>query len=419
MSALQSSYDVIVIGGGPAGSTAATLVARQGLSVLLLERERFPRFRIGESLMPATWFTLERLGALERMEASAFPRKYSVQFFAEDGRAGRPFYFRDVDPHTSSVTWQVDRASFDRLLLDGAVDAGVEVHQGVNVTDVRFDGDRAVGVAADFPDGELRTIASRVVVDASGQSSLLARRFKLRRFDSQLRHAAYFSRFAAARRDPGIDDGATLVLWTREERSWFWFIPLPGDVVSIGVVGPIDWLVGRDQGDPQRVLDAEIARCPALVERLTSARQESWVRVLRDFSYISSRIAGDGWILAGDAFGFLDPIYSTGVLFALKSGEFTADSIADAFAHGDFTAARLGQHGERHLAGMEALRKLVYAFYDPRFSFPRLLRRFPETRELITHLLMGNVYRRPVDGLWEAMETIVELPESRTLASMA
>jgi flavin-dependent dehydrogenase len=408
--------EVIVIGGGPAGSTAATLLARQGRDVLLLERERFPRFHIGESLMPATWWTLERLGFLDRMHGSPFLRKHSVQFFLKDGRATTPFYFADVDPHESSVTWQVDRAEFDRMLLEHAAASGAEVRQPVTVLDVLFDGERAVGVRAAADGGGAEEIRARAIVDASGQSALLSRRLGLKEIDPNLRNAAVFTRYRGAIRDPGIDAGAILVLRTRNGDSWFWFIPLPGEITSIGVVGSLEYLIVNRPPDPLRVLEEEIALCPALQARIRNAERLDWVRVLMDFTYVSRRMAGDGWIMAGDAFGFLDPIYSSGVLLALKAGEFAADAVGGAFATGDFSAASLGRFGPRFIAGMEALRRVVYAFYSRDFSFARFLRNYPECRDEVVHLLSGNVFRRPVDRLLLALEREMPVPGYRPLA---
>lgn len=411
---VDSQYDVIVIGGGPGGASAATLVAQGGHRVLLLERSENPRFKIGESLMPATYGTLQRLGMLPKLQAGHFPRKYSVQFYSKSGKASAPFYFSETDPEESSQTWQVLRSEFDALLLDNAREHGVEVRRGVTVRDVLFDGERAVGVRAELGGEGTREISCRVVVDASGQSAILGRKLGLRQHDPELRKAAVFSHFRGALRDPGIDEGATLVIYARDGVSWFWYIPLPDDKVSVGVVGSIEALIADRPGDPQLVLEEEIAQCAEIQRRVAGAHQLFPAQVTRDFSYRSSRIAGDGWVLVGDAFGFLDPIYSSGVFLALKSGELAADSVNDALAAGEVSAERLGAHGPRFLAGMEAMRKLVYAFYEPEFSFSQFLRRFPDCRLDLIHLLTGNVFRSS-KGLFEAMGQMARLPEEARL----
>jgi flavin-dependent dehydrogenase len=411
----KSSYDVIVIGGGPAGSTAGTLVARAGHDVLLLDRERFPRYRLGESLMPATYWTLSRLGVLDKVKNSGFPKKYSVQFFSKSGRSGTPFYFRDTEPHDSSQTWQVDRAGFDQMLLDNAREAGVEVCQWANLKAVLFEGDRATGVDVELNGEQRSQPRATVIVDATGQTALISRKLKLKQVDPKLRHASLYTRYRGAVRDAGIDEGATLIMHTREERSWFWYIPLPDDQVSVGVVGPIDYLITRREGNPRQIFDDEVALCPALEARIRGAERLMEVGAIRDFSYISKRIAGNGWVLAGDAFGFLDPIYSSGVFLALKSAEDAADSINEALERRDFSAEQLGRHGDAYLAGMEAMRKLVYAYYDSSFSFAVFFKRFPQCREDVVNLLIGNVFRKPPGELFESMSEMCELPEARTL----
>src|SRR5688572_26817346 len=180
MSTIDSTYDVIIIGGGPAGSTAGTILADAGLKTLILEREKFPRFHIGESLMPETYWTFERIGMLERLGASDFPKKYSVQFISERGKESRPFYFKDHNPHACSTTWQVDRAEFDAMLLDNAREKGADVRMGWTVDRVQFEGPRAVGVEGSRPDGRKFVIKTKVVVDASGLHSILSRQLKIK-----------------------------------------------------------------------------------------------------------------------------------------------------------------------------------------------------------------------------------------------
>ena len=404
-------YDVIVMGGGPSGSTVATLVAAAGHRVALLERLPTTDFKIGESLMPETYSTFKRLGLLERLHASAFPRKYSVQFYSKSGRASSPFYFQETDPGEDSVTWQVERKEFDRLLIENARDHGVDVRQGATVREVLFEGERAVGVDAELPGEGRRELRAKVIVDATGQSALIGRRLGLRQVDPELMKATIFSHFEGALRDPGIDEGATLVLHTDQQDSWFWYIPLSENRVSVGVVGAIDYLVKGRAGNLQQVFEEEVARCKPLQERLAGARRVMEFRALRDFSYRSRQIAGEGWVLVGDAFGFLDPIYSSGVLLAFSSGELAADAILGALADGDFSAARLGAFGPGYVAGMDAMRRLVYAFYDKKFRFSTFLRRFPQYRMDIIHILRGDVFDRDFTEFFSALDANAEMPD--------
>jgi flavin-dependent dehydrogenase len=415
-SGMNRDYDVIVIGGGPAGAAAATLTAQQGHRVLLLERARYPRFKIGESLMPATYWTLERMGVLQKIKDSRFVRKYSVQFYTRTGKGSAPFYFQETDPHESSVTWQVLRSEFDALLLEHAAEQGVEVRRGANVKDVLFEGERAMGVQAELEGEGTLDLSCRVVVDATGQTALISKKLGIRQPDPELKKASFFTHFEGAYRDPGIDEGATLVLHTETADAWFWYIPLPDDRVSVGVVGSPEYLLAGRQGDPQALFEQEVSRCPALKPRLEGARQLFPVQATRDFSYRSSRVAGDGWVLVGDAFGFLDPIYSSGVFLALKSGEMAADAIGEALAADDVSAARLGAFGPRFAEGMESMRKLVYAFYEKDFSFAKFLGEFPEHRLELIHLLVGNVFREgAMDQLFADMSQMCRLPEATPL----
>ena len=413
----KKAFDVIIIGGGPAGSTAAALLAEKKHNVLLVERDKFPRFKIGESLMPGTYWTLQRLGMLDKLKASAFPKKYSVQFYSRTGKASMPFYFFENDPHESSMTWQVLRSEFDQMMIENAAEKGAQVLQETSVHKILFDGRRATGVRAKLADGSIQKFHARVIVDASGQSALLARQLDLKDVEPKLKKASIYTHFSGAYRDPGLDEGATLVLHTNNQDSWFWYIPLPNDAVSVGVVGSIDYLLQNRNEEAQKIFEDEIARCPALPERLKNAKQLFPVKTTKDFSYRASQMAGPGWVLIGDAFGFLDPIYSSGVFLALKSGELAADAIAEAFSKNDFSAAQLGKFGPDFVDGMEAIRKLVYAFYTRDFSFSRFLKEFPSHRQQIVNLLIGNVFREGFDGVFNAMGTMCELPETRKLVA--
>ena len=413
----SEGLDVVVMGGGPAGCTAATLVAMRGFRVALLEREKTPPFKVGESLVPYTYETFARLGIVERLKASHFQKKHSVQFFSASGRGSAPFYFSETDPHERSTTWQVRRSELDALLLENAADRGVEVRQGIQVQDVLFDGDRAVGVRARAADGAAFELPARVVVDATGRSALIARKLGLKVSEPHLRKVSIFSHFRGAKRDPGIDEGATLIMHTRNRDSWFWYIPLAGDVVSVGVVGDLGYLMGQG-ADAQARFDEEIRNCPALEERLRGAEQAIPVRVVQDFSYCAERIAGDGWVLVGDAFAFLDPIYSTGVLLALRSGEWAADAIADGLTRNDVSGAALGAFAEPFIAGMRAFRKMVYAFYDRDFNFADFLKAHPECRQGVIDILSGNVFGSGVESIFGPMEAMARLPEDQSVGAV-
>ena len=409
------NYDTIVIGGGPAGSTVATLVAEQGHRVLLLERESEPTFKIGESLIPATYWTFKRLGMLEKLRVSHFPQKYSVQFYSRSGKASTPFYFFQTNPHDSAVTWQVLRSEFDEMLLDNAKEKGVEIRRGIGVREVLFEGDTATGVVIQHTDGTRETLHATVIADSTGQRSLIGRQLKLNTIEPNLKMASLFTHYEDGHRDEGIDEGATLILHTEEKDSWFWSIPLPYNRTSIGVVGELDYLVqNRRDADgklnAQKIFDEELAKCAPLQQRLEGAKQLLPIQTTKDFSYRASRIAGNNWVLVGDAFGFLDPVYSTGLFLALKSGEMAADVIIEAFDKNDFSEAQLGSFGPTFVKGMEAFRKLVYAFYTKEFSFARFLSEYPEHQGGIVDILSGDVFRKDVTHIFPAMAEMCPFP---------
>ena len=409
------NYDTIVIGGGPAGSTVATLVAEQGHRVLLLERTSTPQFKIGESLIPATYWTFKRLGMLEKLRASHFPQKYSVQFYSRSGKASNPFYFFQTNPHDSAVTWQVLRSEFDQMLLDNAKEKDVEIRRGTGVREVLFEGDTATGVVTQNVDGTRETLNATVIVDSTGQRSLIGRQLNLNTTEPNLKMASLFTHYEGGHRDEGIDEGATLILHTEEKDSWFWSIPLPYNRTSIGVVGELDYLLqNRRDADgklnAQKIFTEELAKCAPLQQRLEGANQLFPIQSTKDFSYRASRIAGNNWVLVGDAFGFLDPVYSTGLFLALKSGEMAADVIIEAFHKNDFSEAQLGSFGPAFVKGMEAFRKLVYAFYTKEFSFARFLSEYPEHQGGIVDILSGDVFRKDVTHIFPAMAEMCPLP---------
>jgi flavin-dependent dehydrogenase len=395
---------VVVIGGGPAGSTVSTLLAQQGINVELFEREQFPRFHIGESLIPETYWVLKRLNLLDKLKASHFVKKHSVQFVSSNGKVSTPFYFFDNKPHECSTTWQVVRSEFDEMLLRNAEEHGVQVHRETRVHDVLLEGDRAVGIMAAEDGAPPRRIEADVVVDASGQSSLMINKLGLRIPDPKLNKGAIWTYFSGAYRDSGKDEGATLVLQTTDKQGWFWYIPQHNDIVSVGIVGDFHYLF-QGRKDHAATFAEELDRCPAVKERVVVGRQADRFYATKDYTYRSSRVAGDGWVLVGDAFGFLDPLYSSGVLLALRSGELAADSIIDALAAGDTSRARLGRWEAEFVKGMNRMRRMVCEYYDG-FSFGRFVRRFPHLKGAITDLLIGDLFKDELDTVFESIDLL-------------
>ncbi|HEX5000668.1 MAG TPA: NAD(P)/FAD-dependent oxidoreductase [Terriglobia bacterium] len=401
---MVDATDVVVIGGGPAGSTVSTLLAQQGCRVELFERERFPRFHIGESLIPETYWTLRRLNMLPKMQRSHFVKKYSVQFVSASGRVSAPFYFWDNKPHECSQTWQVVRSEFDQMMLENAREHGVQAHEGVRVLDVLFDGPRAVGVTVKNGDGPPREVRAKVVVDASGQNGLIQNRLNLRIWDPILNKGAIWTYWEGAHRETGRDEGATLVLQTVRKNGWFWYIPLHNNIHSVGVVAPFDYLF-KGRTDYAQTYDEEVAMCPAIQERVGPAKRVTGYFATKDYSYRAKQNAGDGWALVGDAYGFLDPLYSSGVLLALKSGEMAADAIAEGLGRGDTSGAQLGKWGDEFNAGVDRMRRLVCEYYAG-FSFGRFVKGFPHLQGAVTDVLIGDVFDGHVDRIWEPMESL-------------
>jgi flavin-dependent dehydrogenase len=406
MVTLNNHVDVLVIGGGPSGTAAATLLAKRGFDVCLFERDRFPRFHVGESMIPYTYPVLERLGMIPKLGTSHFTKKYGVQFINEQGKLSEPFRFSDYDDHPRSQTWQVLRSEFDQLMLDNARENGVEAFEGTRVLNVIFEGDRAIGAKVKSDDGTEREVFAKVVIDASGQSSVLLDRMGLRQWDADLKKAAIWTYFKGAVREPGIDEGGTIVIQTHEKKGWFWYIPLHDDIVSVGVVAGFDHLFkNRASKDLETVFWEEVDRCPGVKPRIMNAKRVEDFRAQKEYSYKASKCAGDGWVLVGDANGFLDPLYSSGLLMALKSAEMAADSVADALDANDPSESRLRSWEPSYNRAVDRMRNLVLAFYDG-LNFGKLVRKHPDKKHLITDILIGNLFNEEVDDLWPLIEEL-------------
>lgn len=391
-SVLSRPIDVAVIGGGPAGAALSVFLERAGYHCLVFESGQFPRYHIGESLIPHTYGVLDRLGLLPKLRASDYPEKYSVRFVSPDGTESTPFYFSETIEGERSRTWQVERSSFDRLCLDHARDNGADVRMGTTVERVLFEGDRAVGVRAQPADGRPYDVAARVVVDASGRSTVIGAQLGLKGPVPGLRKAAIWSYYKGGMRLSGIDSGETTIFMIRR-RGWFWYIPLPNDVVSTGVVADPDELFSNEQ-ETETIYEREVNACAPLLERLKSAKRCAKVYGgPGELAYFNRRTSGCGWVAIGDARAFLDPIYSSGLFLALASAELAADAIRQALEADDVSAARLGAFESQLMAGVDVVRRLIYAFYDPTFSFGEFVKRFPGQRRALIDCLVGDVLK--------------------------
>ena len=401
------AWDCVVIGAGPAGSCAAAVLGEYGRRVLVLEKETFPRYAIGESLVPYCYFPLERIGMIEKLRASKFPKKYSVQFVSKHGSGSHPFYFDEHRVHPSSQTWQVTRSEFDRMLMENAQEKGALVRQGTRVTSLIEEKGRVVGVRAMGPDGLEMEYRAQVVMDASGRNALSVARNRWRVPDNELKKIALWTYYEDASRSPGRDAGATTVAYV-DEKNWFWYIPLADNRVSVGLVADRDYLYSETK-DSQAIFEREIAKNEWISRQVGAGTRCDSYRVTSDFSYRSTYCAVDGLVLVGDAFAFLDPVFSTGILLALKSGELAADSIECGLREGDLSGTLFHDYGKTLCKGIESFRKLVYAFYDPQFRFRSFLENYPEVRPDLTDCLIGRL-DRDYDTLFAAVSESTRLP---------
>jgi flavin-dependent dehydrogenase len=403
-----SHYDAIVIGGGPAGSTAAAVLAAKGRRVMVLEKEKFPRYHIGESLLPYGYFTLKRIGALDRMKASHFTKKYSVQFVGASGRASVPFYFFQQLEHEASMTWQVLRSEFDQLLLDNAREKGAEVIEEITARELIQQDGAVAGVKAVTKDGETREFRAPITIDATGRDAFAVTRNGWKIRDPYLNKIAVWTYYKGALRDPGLDEGATTVAYV-PEKGWFWYIPLADDIVSVGVVAEKDYLY-RDANDLPTIFHNQVKKNAWIERHLAAGVQSGPYRVTGEFSYRSRYCAADGLVLAGDAFGFLDPVFSSGVFLALRSGELVGDAVEAALAAGDVSAPRFREYGAQVCRGVEAMRRLVYAFYNREFSFRVFLSEYPQLKGDMTDCLIGNP-SRDFQPLFDAVAKFADVPQ--------
>ena len=382
-------YDVAVIGGGPGGSSTATALARRGRSVVVLERERFPRFHIGESQLPWTNEILRALGVRDTIAGSGFVEKWGASFRGPDGPEERYADFSNALETPTPQTFQVLREKFDEILLRHSEKSGARVLEEHRLLDAEFDSD---GVTLGFADrlGGAGTMRVGVVVDASGRAGILVKRFGRHEHDPLLLNIAVHAQYEGIPRAAGRRAG-DIRMFTRPDMGWLWFIPLSDTVISVGAVIPQVVHRRESKATPEESLTHYLANTPAALPLLERARRVSPARFDADYSYLATRAAGDRWVAVGDAAAFLDPVFSTGVMLAMQGGLEVAEAIDAGLRAGDVSARAFARY-ERAVRGRyHHFRRFAVGFYDP--AFRKLWYSRPPIRSIfdaVVSVLAGN-----------------------------
>ncbi|MEP6810085.1 MAG: NAD(P)/FAD-dependent oxidoreductase [Chthoniobacterales bacterium] len=381
-------YDVAIIGGGPAGSTAATLLARAGRRVVIVEREKFPRFHIGESLLPFSMKAFRRLGVLEKFQDAGFLEKFGGEMLGACSDEGVKFYFKDGLGSKTDRAYQVTRAEFDKLLLDHATENGAELRAETTVEAVAFS-DAGVQLRVKARDGGTFDLQARYVIDASGRNSVLGSHFQLKKNYTHLQKISLFAHYEGVWRPEGID--GTLTRLVRASDRWFWMIPLGHERMSIGVV--LDSAVFKAaKQTPEAFLDQSLAQQPVIYQRMTEATRVTEAMVAADFSYRNVKLAGERWLLAGDAAGFIDPVFSSGVFLAVMAGEEAADALDLVLDHPTKRKRRFARYERTVQRAMKVYLRFVDAWYSKEFIevflHPQAFLQLPPA---VNAILAGNV----------------------------
>ena len=398
--------DVVVIGGGPAGSTIATLLAARGWRVELVEKDCHPRFHIGESLLPMNLPILERLGVLDQVRSIGVVKRGAELESEFPTRRNRTFYFARAMRADRAYAFQVRRSEFDHLLLKHSAASGVRVHEGVRVTGVDLGGPQTRLVHAEHDDGTRSILRTRFVVDASGRDTLLGRQLGIKRRNRHHASAAVFGHFEGAERRAGEDEGNIGIYWF--PHGWFWMIPLKDGVMSVGAVCLPEYMKTRE-GDLDRFLWSTIALCQGVRERMRDARLIGKAQAEGNYSYHCAAMHGEGYLLVGDAYTFVDPLFSTGVYLAMTSASMGADAV-DAWLGGSRDAAPRFAAMKRDLdRAVATLCWFIYRFnqstmrelflFSPRPGSAADARYYPRIESAIVSMLAGDLFRGTPIGL--------------------
>jgi flavin-dependent dehydrogenase len=411
--ALRDHYDAIAIGGGPAGTTFAHLLARAGHSVLLVERGRHPRFSIGESLLPATMPLWRKLGVAERFEEAGFVRKYGAYFCFADGAQPEYSHFANASRWIADHSYEVRRADFDSILWDAALETGVDARDETVVEQVTFAGARATGVQLRGPDGGRVSVGARLVADCSGRATLVGAQLALRERDPKLHRVALYCHYGDTIRSTGEDAGTIAIVAT--EFGWMWLIPFGDGGASVGAVLDREWYGARRRAgaDHDAIWSEVLALVPAVARRLRGAPRTRPVEATADFQYRLRELAGDGWVAIGDAGAFLDPVFSSGVHLAMTGAERAAHAAQRALAAGRLPVARdFARYARESRAQLGVFARFIHAWYDPAFRavFLRPRHGRPGVARLqreVVSVLAGSV--TPTWRVWPALGTLLWL----------
>ena len=358
---MQEIYDVAIIGGGPAGSTSACLLAQAGRRVIVLERDKFPRFHIGESLLPYSMPAFERMGIREVLDRTCQP-KFGAELITSCSTRHVKFHFRNGFRLAHHRSYQVERSTFDKLLLDNAAARGAEVREETEVAGVDFDNEGAT-IRLAGPDA--CDIRSRYVIDASGRNTVIGQKYDLKRAYPHLQKFAIYAHYDGVLREEG-EDGCTLTRMVRSDDRWFWIIPLSDTRTSIGMV--LDTATFKKMKlTPQEALEAGLQEQAHFAKIMPEASRVSPVYATGDYSYRNTRLVGERWLLAGDAAGFIDPVFSTGVFLAIASGEQIADAIHASLSHPKQRATRFARYEKRMNRVMNLYLRFVSSWYQTEF----------------------------------------------------
>lgn len=391
------TFDVVVVGGGPGGAVCAARLAERGRRVLVLERDRFPRFHLGESLLPQSMPILDAFGLLPEMKAR-FLDKHGARFHHDESGRSERYSFATAFDARFTYAFQVPRDEFDDLLLRTAESKGAEVRHEWTVKRVRFEGDRAVGVEAVDAAGTHHSIEARFVVDASGRDALLAGDRRTKSKIDRLDKSSFYAHYRGVPRGEGMEQGdVQIVVFSH---GWFWFIPFKDGRTSVGAVVGSAWVKqNRDAGDATALLARAVSQSPGAQKLLASAAPLWPARAAADYSYRVGETVGHGWLAVGDAGGFIDPLFSSGAHIAMRTGYSAAERIDEALAAGDVSGARFAEWVAEGQLGAATFTDAVHAFYAGgllRYLFAEKKHTF--LRRSVTSLLSGDVYS--LDARW-------------------